>query len=84
MTSPTKPHTRKRVTSWILTVACAVAGFTALASTPAYATQVRGSTPWSVLLCKFSDKPSEPQNPTFFAQFLTDAGLGLGGVAAYF
>jgi hypothetical protein len=83
MTEPTRRHARWRMTCLMLAVACAAAGFTALASTPAYATQVRGITPWSVLLCKFSDKPAEPQNPTFFAQFLTDAGLGLGGVADY-
>ena len=43
----------------------------------------RGSMPWSVLLCKYSDQPQQPQAPAFFATFLTQAGAGQGGAADY-
>jgi hypothetical protein len=39
--------------------------------------------PLSVLMCKFSDRPEEPRNIQFFREFLTDAGLGTGGLADY-
>ncbi|BEL03043.1 hypothetical protein Q0Z83_012340 [Actinoplanes sichuanensis] len=51
--------------------------------TPATATPIRNATPWSVLLCRFSDRPATPQTTEFFANFLTDAGRGTGGVADY-
>jgi len=44
---------------------------------------VFGHTPWAVLLCKFSDQPQEPQPPSYFAQFMTDAGAGAGGLYDY-
>ena len=47
-------------------------------------TALANNTAWSILLCKFKDVPAEPQSPSFFANFLTDAGLGMGGVADYF
>ena len=50
----------------------------------AEAAPVRNDTPWSVLLCRFSDTPEEPHPPEFFANFLTQAGAGTGGVADYF
>ena len=50
----------------------------------ASATPIRNRTPWSVLLCKSSDRPAEPRTPAFFASFLTPAGAGTGGAADYF
>jgi hypothetical protein len=47
------------------------------------ATPVRNATPWSVLLCKLKDVAAEPQQPAYFADLLTDAGRGKGGVADY-
>ena len=35
-------------------------------------------------MCKFSDRSAEPQPPSYFANFLTTAGLGMGGVADYY
>ncbi|WP_369265195.1 choice-of-anchor D domain-containing protein [Streptomyces sp. R35] len=42
-----------------------------------------GSTPWAVLMCKFSDVADQPQALAFFADFLTTAGDGKGGMADY-
>ncbi len=42
-----------------------------------------GSTPWAVLMCKFSDVAAQPQSTAFFADFLTTAGNGKGGMADY-
>lgn len=67
----------------------AVAGLCGLVGTlvgtggPAAATPIRNGTPWSILLCRFSDRPATPQPATFFSNFLTDAGRGTGGVADY-
>jgi hypothetical protein len=66
----------------LLTVSAVTAIGIALPGT-ASAVPVRGHTAWSVLLCKFSDQPAEPQAPQFFRDFLTDVGFGLGGAADY-
>jgi phage terminase large subunit-like protein len=52
-------------------------------STSAEAAPVRGNTPWSILLCKFSDQTVEQHPPNWFGQFLTPAGAGTGGLADY-
>ncbi|MEV0678677.1 hypothetical protein AB0I60_19380 [Actinosynnema sp. NPDC050436] len=65
-------------------VAAVVAGVALVAPAPAQAVPVQGSTGWSILLCKFSDRPAEPRTPQFFRDFLTPEGIGLGGVADYF
>ena len=62
----------------VLSAVAAVAVTTAASARPH-----RGSMPWSVLLCKFSDQPQEQQAPGFFASFLTQAGSGQGGAADY-
>jgi hypothetical protein len=71
-----------------LAVTAVAAGLAAVGvvATPgaAQAIAVRNTTSWSVLLCKFSDVSAEPQTPTFFANFLTSAGLGMGGLADYY
>jgi hypothetical protein len=67
----------------IATLAAAT-GLIALSPAAATAAPVQGNTGWSVLLCKFSDQPAEPQNAQFFRTFLTESGRGLGGVADYF
>ena len=61
-------------------VAAATAG---LMGGTAQATPVRGSTGWSVLLCKFSDRSAEPHTPGWHSLFATTAGNGLGGLADY-
>ncbi|KAG0033574.1 hypothetical protein BGZ81_008013 [Podila clonocystis] len=48
------------------------------------AAEVRGNTPWSVLLCKFANISSEPKNLQFFRNFVTEDGRGTGGLADYF
>jgi hypothetical protein len=50
----------------------------------AMAQPARNATAWSILLCRFSDVSAEQEPPSYFADFLTDAGLGMGGVADYF
>jgi hypothetical protein len=50
----------------------------------ALAQPVRNDTAWSILLCKFADVSAEPHPPSYFEDFLTDAGLGMGGVADYY
>ncbi|GGQ71806.1 metallopeptidase domain-containing protein [Couchioplanes azureus] len=74
----------KRVASVAATALAAVGVTLTVASAPAAATPVRNNTPWSVLLCKSSDRPAEPKPPSFFANFLTQAGAGTGGAADYF
>lgn len=66
-----------------LALSCVTVGTTLMVAQPAAATPIRNNTAWSVLLCKFSDKPATPQPATFFANFLTHAGAGTGGVADY-
>ena len=34
------------------------------------------SSPWLILLCKFSNHPEEPQTPGFFENFFTKPGTG--------
>jgi len=34
------------------------------------------STPWLILLCKYSDHPEEPRSPTFFEELFTRTGTG--------
>ena len=65
-----------------LVAVCALALLAALAQS-ASARPHRGSIPWSVLLCKYSDRAAEPQAPAFFRDFLTQAGAGQGGAADY-
>jgi hypothetical protein len=74
--------TRAAVTAAAL--ACASLGIVTTTAGSALAVQVRNNTPWSILLCKFAMDPAEPQPPSFFANLLTDAGVGMGGVADYF
>jgi hypothetical protein len=73
----------KRLFAALLVIGCAVAGTLAVTGGPAAAIPVRDVTPWTVLLCRFSDKPATPKPVTFFADFLTDAGKGTGGMADY-
>ncbi|NUW38305.1 hypothetical protein HTZ77_43955 [Nonomuraea sp. SMC257] len=40
------------------------------------ATPVQGYLAWSILLCKFSDRPVEPQPPSYFEEFFLPAGKG--------
>ncbi|MEV7330557.1 hypothetical protein [Micromonospora sp. NPDC093244] len=79
-----KSRILSRVAASAVALACAVLGAVALPAAPATASPIRNATAWSVLLCKFSDKPAEPQPPSHFANFLTAAGVGTGGVADYF
>ncbi|MET7864714.1 hypothetical protein [Micromonospora taraxaci] len=78
-----KSRVLRRVAASAVALACAVLGAVALPAAPASASPIRNATPWSVLLCKFSDKPAEPQPPSHFANFLTATGVGTGGVADY-
>jgi len=41
------------------------------------------STPWAIVLCKFSEIPSEPQPPSFFEQLFCQQGAGMGGLLDY-
>jgi len=41
----------------------------------------RGSIPWSVLLCKFSDSPAPPHDPSYYEQMMIDTGTK--GLADY-
>ncbi|GGM58224.1 hypothetical protein GCM10011608_48970 [Micromonospora sonchi] len=62
----------------------ALVGAVFVTAGPASATPIRNNTPWSILLCRFSDRPATPQPASFFANFLTSTGAGTGGVADYF
>jgi hypothetical protein len=75
--------TLRRLLTAAVVLACAAAGTVLATAGPAAATPIRNSTPWSILLCKFSDRPAEPQSPTWYSYFLTDAGLSAAGVADY-
>ncbi|MEV4400321.1 hypothetical protein [Nonomuraea sp. NPDC049607] len=52
-------------------------------SAPAPATPVQAKWPIAVLLCKFLDRPEEPEPPQFFKELLTAEGLGKGGLADF-
>jgi hypothetical protein len=65
-------------------LSCAAVLAAVLLAPAAPARPLRGHVPWSVLLCRFSDVPAQPQPPSFFQAFLTDAGANQGGVAAYY
>jgi len=41
----------------------------------------RGSVPWAVLLCKFSDSPTPPHDPSYYEQMMIDTGTK--GLADY-
>jgi hypothetical protein len=82
MRLPTQMGKRAVITAAAL--ACTGMGMFMTTASTAFAAQVRNTTAWSILLCKFADKPTEPQRPAFFANFLTDAGLGMGGLADYY
>jgi hypothetical protein len=64
-------------------VVLGVLAMLAAVATSASARPHRGAIPWSVLLCKFSDRAAEPQTPAYFRDFLTQAGAGQGGAADY-
>ncbi|MGW0588814.1 hypothetical protein [Streptosporangium sp. NPDC002607] len=66
-----------------LTAAIALLALVCVPALPAQAYPVQGDLPWSVLLCKFADRPEEPRPPQFFRELFTDAGKGLGGFADY-
>ncbi len=51
--------------------------------TSAQATPVRNTTPWAILLCRFSDQPQTPQQPQFFRDMFTASGSGRGGLFDY-
>ena len=70
----------RKLSNVALALACAT---TLMTPTPATASPIRNNTAWSVLLCRFNDKPAIPQQPSFFANFLTHTGAGTGGVADY-
>ncbi|KAF9992602.1 hypothetical protein BGZ79_002876 [Entomortierella chlamydospora] len=46
--------------------------------------EVRGNTPWSIILCKFKDVSDEPKSLQFFKNFATLAGSGTGNLADYY
>ncbi|MEU1387905.1 MULTISPECIES: hypothetical protein [unclassified Nonomuraea] len=52
-------------------------------SAPAAAAPVQAKWPIAVLLCKFLDRPEEPEPPQFFKELLTAEGLGKGGLADF-
>ncbi|MEV4376206.1 hypothetical protein [Streptosporangium sp. NPDC049644] len=65
----------------LLAAAIALLALLCLPALPAQAYPVQGDLPWSVLLCKFADRPEGPRPPQFFRELFTDAGKGLGGFA---
>ena len=32
--------------------------------------------PWAIILCRYSDRPAEPQPPSYYAQLFTESGTG--------
>ncbi|MET8054994.1 hypothetical protein ABZU75_46255 [Streptosporangium sp. NPDC005286] len=50
----------------------------------ANAVPIQGALSWSILLCKFSDRPQEPQPPQFFKDFLLPDGKGQKGAHDFF
>ena len=40
--------------------------------------------PWAVILCKFSDQPTEPYPPNYYRECVTEDGLGKGREFDYF
>jgi hypothetical protein len=69
-----------RVRAVIVLAAVAAAALPAVAA----ARPFRAHVPWSVLLCKFSDQTAEQHPPSWFSNYLTEAGRGQGGLADYF
>ncbi|WP_327092194.1 hypothetical protein OIE66_16600 [Nonomuraea sp. NBC_01738] len=51
-----------------------------LPAQPAGATPVQGYLPWSILLCKFADRPAEPRPPSYFEELFLPVGRGGHGV----
>ncbi|MFI6818948.1 hypothetical protein ACIBG7_41590 [Nonomuraea sp. NPDC050328] len=47
---------------------------------PAEATPVQGYLNWSVLMCKFADRPGEPRDRLFFEELFTPVGAGQRGL----
>ncbi|MDQ1731368.1 MAG: hypothetical protein QOK10_1527 [Pseudonocardiales bacterium] len=65
----------------------AATGLAAIAVVPAThaaAVPARGTSGWSVLLCKFNDVAAQPQTTTFFGQMFGSAGAGMGGLYDYY
>jgi hypothetical protein len=77
------PLRKRRVAVAATAVTVGLAAFAAFGARPAEATPVRGNTAWSVLMCKFSDQAVEQHGPTWFSQYATPAGNGLGGLSDY-
>ncbi|HYS34853.1 MAG TPA: hypothetical protein VEO01_04330 [Pseudonocardiaceae bacterium] len=79
-----RTRTARRGAILLSALACIGTAMATMGAGSANAVPIRNSTPWSILLCKFVDQPQEPQPPSFFANFLTGAGVGMGGLADYY
>ncbi|MEV0975168.1 hypothetical protein [Microtetraspora glauca] len=51
---------------------------------PASAEPIQGRMPWSILLCKFTDRQQELKPAQYFKDLFTTEGLGKGGLADFF
>lgn len=64
--------------SFILSLAALV-----LPPLKAEAAPIRSNTPWAIILCKYVDYSIEPRPSSFFRQFFTSEGAGMGGLYDY-
>lgn len=76
-----QPRLLRRVGALTAMAAAAVA---LAPSTGAEAVPARGTSGWSVLLCKFHDVSAAPQTPVFFSRMFGSAGAGMGGLYDYY
>ena len=75
---------RRTVRAGALAAAAALAVSTAAVAPSADAVPARGNSGWSVLLCRFSDVPAQPQTPAYFGRMFGAAGAGQEGLYDYF
>jgi hypothetical protein len=77
--------TRLRVSRRLGVLTAAAASVVALVpATHAAAVPARGTSGWSVLLCKFQDVSAQPQTPTYFSRMFGSAGAGMGGLYDFY
>lgn len=55
----------------------------ALSTLPASAGAVTGNQKWVIVLCKFTDRTTEPNPPSYFAELFSDAGSAKLGMLNY-
>ena len=69
--------------SFVAAIAAVVVCFVSTAGAVPPPPPISGTHPWLVVLCKFTDRTTEPNPPSYFQQMYSDAGAGMLGMLDY-